>query len=56
MSRVCLIDKEIRQKRERIKQMKEESEGTVEKARKTIRLIADKLKDKQRRLDEWRAL
>jgi hypothetical protein len=27
-----------------------------EKARKTVRLIADKLKDKQRRLDEWKAL
>jgi len=32
--------------------MKEEPVGTVEKARKRIRLIAEKLKDKQKRLNE----
>ena len=40
--------------------VEEKTEKTIlteeEKARQTIRLITDKLKDKQRRLDEWRAL
>ena len=34
---------------------KEKAKETAEKTQKTIHIIAEKLKDKQRRLDEWRA-
>ena len=43
LPRACQVDKEISKKEKR--QMKEQTEETVEKARKTIRLIADMLKE-----------